>query len=82
MACRPYEYRFADAYQVCIPGHVHGLDPAHMVIEIRGSTLTGRLTPSRLVHGGTGDVTITFFVPQSGVIVLHAISPSEVPLSP
>jgi hypothetical protein len=71
----PYAYRFTNALQIYIPGHVHGIDPDHIAIEIRGPTLTGRLTPSRLVHGGTGDVTITFLVPQTGVIVLHAVSP-------
>jgi hypothetical protein len=98
MAYRRHRHPFTQQTTVTIPARIHGLDTAQMLTEVflTGQPYWGRCRFEVQIDPQTADVCVQFChtdwregepilvwdPPQSGVIVLHAWSPSEAPLSP
>ena len=72
---RTTEYPFTHVCQVRIAGNLHGLDPDSMAIEISGPHMYGIDDFSPVIDRRTGDVTITFLIPQTGVVILKPFNP-------
>ncbi len=76
-----YSVPFTAATIVTVPGAVHGLGTANLIVECYdGATPANLVEPDAVkVNPATYDVTVTFATPQSGTIIISATGASSAP---